>query len=304
MNWTKKGLIYCANGISGWAVSHAAAPTPYYLNDKTLRIFCAFCDAKQVSRVGYVDVQADNPQKIIGISANPLLNIGNLCAFDENGVIPTSIVYHQDTLYLYYFGFQLGVNHTYSLYSGLAISHDNGNHFTRYNQKPLLDRSDKERFLRSAPCVIKEGNLWKMWYVAGDDWLEHDRKMLPVYTIKYLESSDGLDWGKEGITCLILQGDEYGFGRPYVVKDKEIYKLFYSIRSLSKGYRLGYAESLDGKIWVRKDDKMILNISPHGWDSQAVCYSATIKHGEKTYLFYNGNGYGTTGFGYAELDGQ
>jgi hypothetical protein len=32
-----------------------------------------------------------------------------------------------------------------------------------------------------------------------------------------------------------------------------------------------------------------------------ICYPAVIKIYDKTYLFYNGNNNGKTGFGYAEL---
>ena len=302
MKWIKKGCIYCADGKKDWAFSHAALPTPYRLDSRILRIYCAFRSSENISRIGYVDVLAENPKEIVSISESPVLDIGKNAAFDDHGVVPASIVRHNDRLYLYYSGFQLGSNVPYYLSSGLAISDDNGYSFKRYHETPLLTRCDGEYFFRTAPHVIKDGQSWKMWYVGGNEWLEHNGKRLPRYTIKYLTSPDGISWGTEGQTCFQPQGDEHGFGRPYVVKEGDIYKMYYSIRTLSLGYRLGYAESDDGMHWRRKDQAMGLDVSVDGWDAKAICYSATITSQGKTYLFYNGNDYGGTGFGYAELE--
>lgn len=302
MRWIKQGLIYCAGGTQGWAQSHAALPTPYRLSDSVLRIYCAFRGTeKNVSRIGYVDVSADNPKDIIGVSAQPVLDIGCPGAFDDNGVVPVSVVSCGDLLYLYYGGFELGVKVPYTLFSGLAVSSDGGDGFTRRRQTPILERSDGELFFRTAPHVIRDGEIWKMWYIAGSGWIEHGGKLLPRYSVHYLESPDGVQWGDEGQPCLFLQGDEHGFGRPYVVKDAQGYRMYYSIRSLSKGYRLGYAQSSDGKTWVRQDEDMGLDVSARGWDSQSVCYSAVIGHKDRLYCFYNGNHFGETGFGYAEM---
>ena len=32
-----------------------------------------------------------------------------------------------------------------------------------------------------------------------------------------------------------------------------------------------------------------------------LCYPALVNYGDRVYMFYNGNDYGKTGFGYAEL---
>jgi hypothetical protein len=65
---------------------------------------------------------------------------------------------------------------------------------------------------------------------------------------------------------------------------------------------MGYAVSADGRSWKRCDDQAGIDISPSGWDSEMI-YSAAVEATEYgTYLFYNGNGYGRTGFGWALLD--
>ena len=77
--------------------------------------------------------------------------------------------------------------------------------------------------------------------------------------------------------------------------------MYYSVRSISKGYRLGYAESEDGITFERMDEKMEIDVSEYGFDSEMICFGKIFKHGFRTYLFYCGNHYGVGGVGYAEL---
>lgn len=70
----------------------------------------------------------------------------------------------------------------------------------------------------------------------------------------------------------------------------------------SQSYRIGYAESQDGIHWTRKDECVGIDVSENGWDSEMIAYPYIYKHMDTTYLFYNGNGFGKSGFGYAILE--
>ena len=305
MIWKKLGLVYVANGEQDWAFSHAYIPTTIMLNEEKIRVYVAFSDHNKVGRVGFVDVAASNPLQILRVSENPVLDIGESGTFDDNGVTPICIIEENNSLYLYYVGWQLGVKVRYYLLTGLAISEDNGNSFRRCSRIPILERSDQELFVRSAAYVHQDGDQWRMWYVAADRWIDIKNKKLPTYNIRYLESTDGVNWGKEGTVCLDLaHEDEYGFGRPFVIKENSLYRMWYSIRTLSKGYRLGYAESNNGLNWIRKDEQVGIDVSENGWDSEMICFACIQKTKYGTYMFYNGNNYGETGFGVAILQDE
>jgi predicted GH43/DUF377 family glycosyl hydrolase len=302
LRWEKKGLIYAPDGSLDWAVQYAFPPTPIRLSNDVLRIYVAFCDAATVGRVGYVDVDARNPSRVLGVSQRPVLDIGPPGAFDENGVVPTSIVEHGGRLYLYYVGYQLGQKVRYYQFEGLAISEDGGDTFTRAQRVPVIDRSDAETAHRTSAFVMQDEGIFRMWYTAGSDWEMARGKSLPVYNLRYLESPDGVTWGPRGrVTIDFASPDEHAIGRPWVLKDAEGYRIFYSVRSHSKGYRIGYAESADGVSWTRMDDQVGIDVSPDGWDSEMVQYTAVITVEDETYIFYNGNNCGQTGFGYAVL---
>ncbi|MBO4644654.1 MAG: hypothetical protein J5716_08630 [Alphaproteobacteria bacterium] len=304
MKWVKKGLIYAPAGENGWKNQFAMCPVPFLIDKDRLRVLVNMCDENMIGRVGYVDVNPENPSEVYAVSETPVLDIGKAGAFDDHGAVILDLLNLGDKLYMYYVGFQLGVNVPYYMFGGLAVSKDGGRTFKRYSQSPVLDRRGDEIYARCGIQVLKDNGKIKMWYIGSckDGWTTAQGKLKPLYTMMYTESDDGIHWNKEPVQCMeYASADEHGFGRPHVWKDGGKYKMIYSIRTYSRGYYLGYAESDDGIHWIRKDDEVGIGLSETGWDSENVSYGYRFVYGDKTYLFYNGNGCGKTGFGYAEL---
>jgi hypothetical protein len=63
---------------------------------------------------------------------------------------------------------------------------------------------------------------------------------------------------------------------------------------------MGYAESTDGVIWERQDERVGIEKSASGWDSEMVCYPCVADIDGRRLLFYNGNRRGASGFGVAQ----
>lgn len=306
MKWEKKGKIELETfrGSNSYVRTFAMTPTPIIMDENTIRIYIGFCDENNVGRISFIDVDASNPCIVKDISKLPVLDIGRPGSFDDNGVVPISVWREQDKIFLYYVGFQLGTKIPYFMFGGLAISRDGGNSFERYSETPILDRCNNELFARCGMYVLKDNNIFKMWYIGteGEGWTKNRGTLKPLYTMRYLESEDGLHWGKPSVQCLTFHNsDEHGFGRPYVWKENGRYKMLYSIRTYSRGYYIGYAEADDGINWIRCDNLAGITTSDTGWDNENISYPVVIKAAGKTYMFYNGNGCGRTGFGYAEL---
>jgi predicted GH43/DUF377 family glycosyl hydrolase len=303
MKWRKMGRVYVPGGEMWWAKRYAFPPTPHFISGDVIRMYVAFCDENTVGRIGYVDISAENPSEVINVSREPVLDIGTPGAFDENGILPTSIVDVDGRLYLYYVGYQLGMKVRYYQFEGLAASDDGGDSFERVLRVPVTDRSDAEMLNRTSAFVRRRGGLFEMWYVGGSDWTVVNGKPLPVYNIKYLTSPDGIEWGPEGRVCISYESeDEHAFGKPFIFEDGRLQRMFYSVRTRSKGYRIGYAESVDGQAWVRKDSEVGIDVSESGWDSEMIAYACVVRYKERVYMFYNGNNLGATGFGYAVLE--
>lgn len=306
MKWKRLGIVWSPDGSSKWAKSHAMGPTPYPLNSETLRIFITCLDANGRGRVGYVDVSASDPCRILKVCDEPVLDLGDSGCFDDNGVMALSVVEPEPgLLYLYYVGFELCTHIRYRIFTGLATSRDKGRSFQRLKRTPILDRSDDELFFRCGPFVLLDNNVFRLWYVAGSQWTKIGEKPMPIYDLRYQESIDGIQWESKGEIVMPITGiDEHGFGRPWVVKrSNNNYELYYSIRRRSiAAYRLGYATSSNGRNWNRMDHQMGLDVSQDGFDSRAIMYSAIINSGHQTLCFYNGDNFGEFGFAVAVLE--
>lgn len=303
MKFTKKGLIYCPENLGDWRDNTFITPTPYLLNDETIRIYGGFRDKEGKSRIGYIDVAADNPQKILKISDRPVLDLGVPGTFDDNGIILGTVIKADNEIRMYYIGFQLVKQVKFLAFSGLAISSDGGDTFSRVQDTPIMDRFKNEKYIRAIHTVIKEDGRYRIWYSQGDGWAIINGIQYPRYMIMYTESEDGIYISNDTrIPCINVTGEEYRIGRPTVWKEGSIYKMFYTRDTLQKVYSPGYAESSDGIQWVRKDHQCSLVPSAEGWDSQMVCYPVPFRTSGKSFIFYSGNGMGKSGVGYAEFE--
>lgn len=304
MRWEKGGLIWGPDGRWAWGKTHAMVPTPVKVNPGEVRVYVGIRDEHGVGRVGYVDLDERDPRQVLRVATEPVLDIGEPGTFDDNGVLPSSVVAHQGKLLMYYNGFQLGVKVRYSIFTGLAVSSDGGESFVRVARAAILDRSNAETMFRAAPFVVREGSLWRIWYPAGDSWVRVNDKDVPVVRIAYAESSDGVSWPDEGRICVDFKNDdEHGLGRPWIFRDGSTYKMLYSIRVKSSPEEsfLGYAESLDGIDWIRRDEEVGLATTAGSWDASMIRYGVVHRFGDRTVILYNGDNFGEAGFGYATL---
>ncbi len=310
MKWQKKGLIFAPTGEYSWSQTHAQVPVVDYIkNDNLIRVYFATRNQNNQSVISYIEVDPKNPNNILYVHSKPILSLGRVGTFDDSGVMPSWIINVGDKKYLYYIGWNVRNTIPYHNSIGLAISEDDGKTFKRFSEGPLWDRNYIEPYFSASTCVLKEGKRWRSWYLSCTEFREINGKVEPRYHIKYAESKNGIDWIREGkIAIDYLSDQEAGLVKASVVKNKDYYEMWYSYRKfnnyrtdISNSYKIGYAFSNDGINWQRMDDKVGINLSDKGWDSAMQCYPHVIDVLDKRLMFYNGNGFGKSGFGYAEL---
>ncbi len=303
-NWEKIGLVYSRKkDPANWWFSHTMAPTAIELNSNTIRVYIGCWDKNGISRIGWVDLDSENPLKIKNISKNPILDIGREGCFDENGVFPGHACVIDEKIWLYYTGFQLGDKVRHYNFGGLCKS-NNGIDFSRVSEAPILDRADEGLTVRAGQSILKEENIFKTVYSAGSSWVSVGGKKRPCYDVFYQESFDGVSFKKEG--KLIIRHDpakEHGLGRPQLLKLNDDKYIFYTKRTLDMKYYLGCAKyNKDTNNWKRLDKEIDFSHSLNGFDSEMVYFPSVIqlKSNNRIFMFYSGNGFGEMGLGVAE----
>lgn len=301
MQWKKLGKIFCPSGDIEWMTSHAAVPIAENLGGDIFRIYFSSRDSLNRSCTGFVVIDICRPQEILEVSSTPVLAPGNLGEFDDSGAMATWLASNEGKRYLYYIGWNLGVTVPFRNSIGLAISRDGGR-FERFASGPIVDRTASEPHFCASCCVLPDGNKWLMWYLSCTGWQVTDGKLRHRYHIKYAESDDGIHWRREGRVAIdYANDDEYAISRPSVIRENDRWRMWFSYRGVA--YRIGYAESIDGKSWTRHDRMVGIDVSQSGWDSEMIEYPFVFDHKGQRFMLYNGNDYGASGFGLAVLEG-
>ncbi len=309
-NWVKKGLIFSPNGEGGWMNSHAQVPTVLVKNDR-LRIYFASRPVNNISKPTFIDLDINDPKKILHLNQDPILELGQIGCFDEFGIMPASVIKHENHIYLYYSGLYRGTTVPYYTASGLAVSDDDGTTFRKMFNGPILDRTKLEPFTTAGPWVIKEGNNWHCWYSSGIGWVNHNNHNEPRYIIKYATSENGIDWKQDNITTLAEKLPLEANARSTLIFQNGLHHMWYCYRgsenyrkNTNTSYKIGYATSKNLLNWERKDELVGISISQaqSDWDSEMIAYPCVVRVRNKLLMFYNGNHFGKYGFGYAEAE--
>ena len=309
MPWHKQGLIYQPREVHGIGGSHAQVPT-VLLRDDRLRIYYADRDAGGKSYTTYIDVSRADPTRVLYEHHLPILPRGTVGTFDDDGMMPGCCIRTSGELWLYYSGWNRGVTVPYRNSTGIAVSGDDGDSFSRKFEGPVLDRSPLEPYIAVTPTILVEGGLWRMWYVSGSRWVDIDGRLEPVYHIKYADSTDGISWRRPNHRCIAPRHELEAHSHPTVIKDGGNYHMWFccrhsiDFRDGAGSYRIGYAFSADGINWSRDDAVHGVPVSESGWDSAMTCYPFVLAFDGGIHLFYNGNGFGRSGIGYARFEPQ
>lgn len=303
--WRKAGRLYCPDGEAGptWLATHAALPwADRAVGQETGRTTVYFSPRDDQGRAHVARLEIDlDEMRPLDDAPTPILGPGPLGAFDDRGTTMSCLVRHRGGQYLYYTGWTLGATVPFYCFVGLAIGANDGQSFERASPAPILERSAVDPYLTASPCVLVEGDLWRMWYVSAVGWTLDQGYPRHAYHIRYAESHDGLSWRRDGRVAIdFASSDEYAISRPAVVYHGGRYRMWYAYRG--SAYRIGYAESSDGYTWTRLDHLAGIDVSADGWDAEMLAYPHVFQHRGRLALLYNGNGYGRTGFGLAIED--
>lgn len=300
--WKKLGMIFCPSGEQEWMQTHAAVPVAENIGGDLFKIYFSSRDGLNRSYTGYVIIDINNPACCLEISCDPILSPGLLGQFDDSGAMATWVTTYKNINYLYFIGWNLGVTVPFRNSIGLAISQKGGK-YAKYLNGPILDRSLTEPHFVASCCVLPDSDIWRMWYLSCTGWDIKNGVPEHRYHIKYAESENGIQWTRRGeISIDYADDNEYAISRPSVLRDGDIWKMWFSHRG--KAYRIGYAESTNGRDWRRLDNQVGINVSIDGWDSEMIEYPFVFDHKGSRYMLYNGNGYGKTGFGLAIMESQ
>ena len=304
MLWEKLGRIFDPTVLGGFGLNSALMPVAEVIDETlgTVRVYFSPRDQSNRSEVRSFEFSVLDPGKTLQLSSRALFSPGKLGTFDDSGVTLGSIVDVAGRRLLFYTGWNRTLTVPYNNSIGIA-EFTSGGSLARHGDGPIMTRTLSEPYSCASPFVLYESGTFSMWYASMDRWQERGgSEPLHFYNIKFAQSFDGITWKRDGhVSIDYAEPGEYAFGRPFVLRENGIYKMWYSFRG--DRYRIGYAESHDGKEWERLDQLAGIDRSFRGWDSEMIEYPFIFDCAGTRYMLYNGNGYGRSGIGLARCIG-
>jgi hypothetical protein len=303
-HWRKLGIVFASEGQFPWMVSHAQVPFAERIEGNLYRIYFTTRDAQNRSHIAWLELDITRPDRILRLAEAPLLAPGRPGTFDDCGAMMSWMVRHRGQRFLYYIGWNGRGTVPFHVSIGLAVGPETAT-IPAFSALPgpILERDVIDPYFCSNPCVLVEGERWRMWYLSGLGWADLARGVSASYDIRYADSVDGIRWERTGRVAIRLEPEgEFAIARPCVLRDNHGYAMWYCVRLRDRPYRLGFARSADGLLWERDDGIAGLEPSAEGWDSEMIAYPHVFDHGADRYMLYCGNGFGRTGFGCAVLE--
>jgi len=315
--WRKLAKVFTPQEVAGrdWLKEFAQAPATLLFDDFVRVYFScrpgADSEGRYVSYSGYVDLDRRNLFKVLRVADRPILALGGLGEFDEFGTYPVSVVRDGQDVRVYYGGWTRCESVSFNVAIGCALSRDGGMTFAKLGAGPVLSYSPEEPFVLSGPKVRRFNGGWQLWYIAGRKWKVVAGRPEPVYKIRMAVSSDGIQWKKMNRDLIESRvEDDEAQASPDVFFANGRYHMFfcyrysYDYRGKDRGYRIGYAVSDNLLDWKRCDDKVGIDVSETGWDSEMISYPHVFDVDGETYMAYLGDQVGRFGFGLAKLEGR
>lgn len=318
ITWKKLGKIFDPSQhlLPNECREYAQSPQAIVLKDR-IRIYFSTRQidkscGKFLSHVAYVDFD-QRMEKILDISKDTVIALGELGCFDEHGIFPFSPFQDQERIISYTCGWSRRKSVSVETSTGYAESHDGGKTFQKLGNGPVFGPTLHQPFLVGDSYVRKFQDCYHMWYIYGEKWVRESPESAPdrVYKIGHATSNDGINWLPENRQII---RDKLHINEcqalPSVFFHGGLYHMYFCYRDVfgfrddrSKAYRIGYAYSVDLKNWARNDKISGIEISEdmEEWDSEMMCYPHVVQGCQQTYLLYNGNHFGRYGFGAAVI---
>ena len=224
------------------------------------------------TRIGY----AESKDGVNWLKKGIVLDLGKEGEFDVKGVYGSSVLYDEgNKIYKMWY---TGVDGQRITGIGYAESQDG----IKWEKKGKVLECKSEGCRVSNPSVIKDGNIYRMWYQTKEG--------NNLYCVYLSTSDDGVNWFKKSKVFEPGRGnewDDFCVYEPEIRKIDGIYFLFYmghgSNISPSHG-RIGLAISKDGIKWERIG--VILDADKE--KSAGMCFSPCVVWEKGLRLYYGG----------------
>ncbi len=227
-------------------------------------------------------------------AGNPVMDVSYTGSWDSLGIETASVIIDSaappsERYKMWYAGHYFN---SYRYDIGYAYSAD-GITWIKHTSPVLSvgNSTEWDNGFLEGPSVIKDGNVYKMWY-CGYDAIGDNSGTDGKANIGYATSTDGINWIKDASNPIFTTGtgwDSVYVQDPHVIKSGNVYRMWYGGNSVgSYGQEIGYATSTDGINWTRLPAQ-VLNVGATGsWDANTASFPSVLYDNGNWMMWYTG----------------
>jgi len=219
----------------------------------------------------------------------PVLSTGQAGTWDSASLGLGSVMWNGTHFVMYYRG--AGLTSFQNGAIGLAYSTD-GVSWVKYARNPVLRPAYVDARLISSPYVVKEPQIYNMWYAARS---LGDPPNSQLTRIIYATSFDGINWARYSAAVVEPSESASAFDSgsvfsPTVIYDGTTYGMWYT--AFDAGFlipQIGYATAKDVTVWSKfENNPLLVPGQPGSWDAGGVENQCVLSVGSKFIMFYDG----------------
>ena len=98
MRWRKLGFVFNASGQNEMMITGGRAPISLKLSEDLYRIYFGAYDNKGRGRIFSLEIDLYRFENCRNLVTSPVVDIGDIGFFDDNGVIPSAVLRVDDKI--------------------------------------------------------------------------------------------------------------------------------------------------------------------------------------------------------------
>ncbi len=272
---------------------YAQMPIPVVENNKLIVYFTSR-DEKNQSIPMSVEIVV-SPKILVGSANLVPLEFGKDGAFDDSGIMLSSIIDGELGQMIYYIGWNRSSNVPYRLSIGLATRKSYSHQFSKFSTGPIVDRSPSNPYFVTTPDITRIDGKYRMLFSLGTDWILHNERKESIYSLASATSDDGINW--DNFKHINKSDSKLCTARPFRFESHTYFseRPAFGFREKGFGYRIRATRNLEEPF--QQTCELVWN---GGRDDRDRAYASVIEFSGKRYIFYNGEQFGKNGFHIAE----
>jgi hypothetical protein len=281
--------------IGGKELSHCANPVVVPVDNELSRVFFNSRDDFQRSSVYSVDIEMQTFEVVEGSfkAQHQLTGENN---YYRDGISLGSHFSLQGDGWIGFMGWINPPNeHWYGTIGKFRL--DGNLNLTSIDSQPWFDLDNTDQISLSYPALYFSGDEYRIWYGSTLTWEASNGEM--IHILKERRSRDGVLFEPTNREVQWDLVNSQAFSRPSILKVGDQHLMAYSVRGSNSKYRIGFGLLKDETNLIREIGSFYP--SEPEWAGEMVEYPYLFAHNKSNFMFYNGDSFGKTGVGLAEI---